>query len=339
MQVYAGIDEAGYGPLFGPLLVGRAVFGIEGPGPVSEARRSSGPQVPDLWNLLSKGVCRRLARNRARVAVNDSKKLHSRAAGIRHLERGVLAFAGLAGHQPITVDRFLDCMGETCHHDLGQLPWYAPTQERPWEPLPRACTIGEVLVDRSMLQGVARDAGVRVLDMGAAVVLEDRFNRMVEATRSKASTSFTFVAAHLLHIWDRFGAHGPCVVVDHQSSRTRYRELLGMTFPNAQLRVLDETGSQSSYHLAFEAGGQRRHMTVWFEVEADSHHLPAALASMVSKYTRELFMHRFQAWFSQRAPQVKPTAGYATDARRFWDQIEPLLRQWQIDPGRLRRMA
>ena len=80
-------------------------------------------------------------------------------------------------------------------------------------------------------------AGVKLLDLGAAVVLEDRFNRMAAATRSKAATCFTFVAAHLRSIWDQFGKNKPMVVVDRQSGRVHYRELLTQTIPEAQIRV------------------------------------------------------------------------------------------------------
>ncbi|MDP7348011.1 MAG: hypothetical protein QF735_07260, partial [Phycisphaeraceae bacterium] len=68
-----------------------------------------------------------------------------------------------------------------------------------------------------------------------------------------------------------------------------------------------------------------RRMTVRFETNADGNHLPVALASMISKYCRELLMHRFQNWFAHRAPAIRPTAGYARDGKRFWDQIEPML--------------
>ena len=79
-------------------------------------------------------------------------------------------------------------------------------------------------------------------------------------------------------------------------------------------------------------------MIVRFEVNGDGNHMPVALASMVSKYTRELLMARFQAWFARRAPRVKPTAGYGSDAKRFWQDIEPILPQLSIQPHDLRRM-
>ena len=38
---------------------------------------------------------------------------------------------------------------------------------------------------------------------------------------------------------------------------------------------------------------------------------------MISKYTRELFMRGFNLFWRRAQPDVKPTAGYVQDARRF----------------------
>lgn len=327
MFVYAGIDEAGYGPMFGPLLVGRAVFVLP------EHAPADGP--PKLWQTLGKVVCRKPNDKRRRIAVNDSKKLTTPAAGLRHLETGCLAFAGAVGHAPSTLDGWIACLGERCHEQLEHLPWYAPCDDRPWDALPTCVDAGELAIARNMLAGGCKRAGVRVADVGAAVVLEDRFNRMVAATRSKAATSFTFVASHLQHVWQHWGEHGPFVAVDRQGGRTHYRELLSLNFPEAALTVLDEAPRRSAYRLQTSD----RCMTVCFEVNAEQAHMPVALASMLSKYTRELFMTRFNRYFTTHLPELAPTAGYAADAKRFWRDVEPALPALGIRGDALYRQA
>ncbi len=330
MFVYAGIDEAGYGPLLGPLVVGRAVF-------VVPALAHDAP-VPDLWRRLSKAVCKRISDRAGRIVVNDSKKLKTKASGLRHLETGCLAFAGLCGDRPTSLDGWLDLLGETSHQDLTAMPWYEPTDEYPWQSMPTSMTDGELAIAGSMLAGCAERIGIQLGGLGAAVVLEDRFNRMVAATRSKASTSFTFVAKHLMLIWEQYGEHRPTVVVDRQGGRTRYRDVLAQSFPDVQVDIIEESATCSAYELTDHAD-KGRSMKVSFQVDAEEANLPVALASMVSKYTRELMMARLNHYFTTRIPDLAPTAGYAKDGKRFLEDLAPHLSGLGIAQAQLRRQA
>jgi hypothetical protein len=322
MLIYAGIDEAGYGPILGPLVIGRSVFAL---------RDATPDQTPNLWDLLPGSVCQKLSDKQGRIPVNDSKKLKTKAAGVRHLELGVLSFLSTFADRPADMGAWLDLMGETTHHQLAKLPWY----DGPWQALPTANTDAQVGVAANMLKHEMKDKAVKVLDMGAAVVLEDRFNHMVAHTRSKASLSFTFVAGHLQHIWQRWGKHHPQVIVDRQSGRTRYLNLLREVFPEAQLTILEESPRNSHYQLTTP----QKSMQIRFLVDAEQAHMPVALASMLSKYTRELFMDRLNAWFIGHQSDLKPTAGYAQDGKRFLEDIASLLSVLKIDTGTFIRQS
>ncbi len=90
----------------------------------------------------------------------------------------------------------------------------------------------------------------------------------------------------------------------------------------------EENERISRYRLA-GAGGD---WFVEFAVGADANHMPVALASMTAKYVREALMLRFNAYWRQWLPEVKPTAGYYTDAQRFLADIQPVLSRCQTPP-------
>ena len=61
--------------------------------------------------------------------------------------------------------------------------------------------------------------------------------------------------------------------------------------------------------------------------------LPTALASMVSKYLREVSMDRFNTWWREHIPGLMPTAGYPEDARRFRGEIAEKMEELWLDWG------
>ncbi len=58
--------------------------------------------------------------------------------------------------------------------------------------------------------------------------------------------------------------------------------------------------------------------------------LPVALASMVSKYLREVLMVGFNQFWQNHIPDLKPTKGYPVDAKRFLEEIAPVAKQLSI---------
>ena len=60
-------------------------------------------------------------------------------------------------------------------------------------------------------------------------------------------------------------------------------------------------------------------------MKGDGKHAPVALASVLAKTVRELFMESLNTWFAEQVPGVRPTAGYPQDARRFLEDVASVL--------------
>ena len=324
MHVYAGIDEAGYGPMFGPFVLARSVFVFD-----DDTATDPIQNPPCLWETLNAAVCRQASDKRRRIAINDSKKLYTPKgkAGLKHLERGVLAFAGLAKSlkKTDTLESLLDAIGNDSDSRIPDILWYQDEQGGPQLPLHH--TADQIGIASAGVRRAGEAVGLKHVGLSAAVVYEDRFNKLIDATRSKARCTWTFVARHLHEIWTQYGNHSPRVVVDRQGGRKVYHQLLQLLFQDAELRLIDESDDISCYQMI---QGERS-MTVSFETGADLNHLPVALGAMTAKYLRELLMIRFNRYFANQVPQIKPTAGYVQDGRRFLAEIEPVIRSLSID--------
>jgi len=78
-------------------------------------------------------------------------------------------------------------------------------------------------------------------------------------------------------------------------------------------------------------------MRVHFVVGADRRFLPVSLASMVSKYLRELLISNLNRYFAGFSAELKPTAGYWKDGLRFIEEIKTNLPDVQFDSYQLIR--
>jgi hypothetical protein len=107
----------------------------------------------------------------------------------------------------------------------------------------------------------------------------------------------------------------------------RYREVLMTAFPGFDLQIVGENEERSCYRLT--RCGQI--CEVNFVVGADRNCFPVALASMFSKYVRELEMMLFNRFWSDQIAGLRPTAGYYKDAKRWLRDARGELRRRRID--------
>jgi len=320
VTIVAGLDEAGYGPVLGPLVVGAAVFRLP-----NEHRDTS------LWRLLAPAVCRRPARRGSAVAIGDSKTLYRprQKDALAHLERGVLGMLAAGGRPARSLADLLAAVAPAAPGAMGDYPWYAGGELA----LPTCGDAAGVdLTGRALAAALAR-GDVAPPRLRGEVVFAGQFNRLVAGTRNKSVALFDVTCHLLAPLWRGLAGEEAVVHLDRHGGRIHYVDALRRAFPEARLRVLREDTEASRYVLT----EGRRRMELCFAPAAEQAHLPVALASMLAKYLRELFMRLFNAYWAREVSQVRPTAGYYVDGRRFYRDIAPAVRRLGVEERLLYR--
>jgi ribonuclease HII len=300
-----GLDEAGYGPNLGPLVVASTTCRL--------------PEKPDqcLWKKLAKAVRKSEHKDDGRLLVDDSKKVNEGPNGLARLEAGVLAALAARNFKPRNVHEFLT--DASLGNSLGDLqfePWFDAA-----DPLPVAHLADALSETAPRFANSCESACIEWGPIRSVVVPAPRFNRLLDEWRVKSGVVASAVIQLLHTVLDLPGDEPIHVFVDKLGGRNYYAPLLNEAFPDGWVNVVREGPERCEYTI----DGFDRSITVRFEPRADGTHLNVALASMAAKYLREVFMGQFNRYWLKRVPGLEPTAGYPGDASRFFDAIRPLI--------------
>ncbi len=320
MNFLAGVDEAGLGPILGPLVVAGVAM--------------SGPEGKDPWKVLTRHVSK-LRHGKGKVRVADSKQVNSGPHGALRLEETALVFwASKHGDIPPTLQALLEQIGVDLTH-LRRCPWY----ENLALTLPRKADADWVQLQATLVARALQKAEVALLDIALRPVDVEEWNDLIRETDNKSRAHFRAYAEVLGRLLQSVpetfgtGEHGH-LVADRCGGRMHYGHDLRRLRPDAVVAVLCETPSVSSYGLQLPAG----HVTVTFAERGESRAFPTALASCFAKYLRELMVEAMNLWFCARVPGLAPTAGYYQDGHRFLGELEPFLQSQALPRGRLVRV-
>ncbi len=320
MGIIAGIDEAGLGPVLGPLVVCAAVF-----------------EIPDenidqcMWKQLAPTIVRKPKAKSTAIAIGDSKKLFKRKStnGLQHLERAVLSMLHTGGHCPETLAELLKIITHDAHIKTADYPWYAPADLD----IPVSLEQTSIALSANALSAEMKTKGIKLLELRSETVLAGEYNQLVRKIDNKSTTAIGFTCRLLSHLWTHLSSGSITVHVDRQGGRMRYLPVLENVFEDASFRILDESKTHSAYMITHGSKSAEVH----FSVGAEDQHLPVALASMTCKYVREMFMDMLNAWWAKRVEDLAPTAGYYTDGRRFFGEIGPAFGEMGINEDMIYR--
>jgi ribonuclease HII len=302
MAILIGIDEAGYGPHLGPMVVTAA------------ACATHAPSI-DLWEALSDVVSRRASKD-GRIAVADSKRLYHPELGLRPLEEAALPFLSCLGlPRPVGFEAFRDFLLGPSEEPRPAAPWYrdAPLM------VPTAVPIEELTRMTHRLRMAFAHAGITFSAARSRMADADAFNAGVRRTGNKSEFLFACFGEILNDLRRAFPGDDLVLFVGKHGGKTFYQRNLQSLFFFRPMEVERETRRQSTYHIDDEG----RRITIHFLVDGEDQHFLIALASCVSKYLRELGMSLFNRYWQQQVPGLRPTAGYGLDARRFLRAIRP----------------
>jgi hypothetical protein len=270
-----------------------------------------------LWEELA-GTVDRAGGDAARLWVDDSKAILRGGKGRDRLEAACLAAIHAAGlGLPGSLRQLLEDLGAGRSDEAELTPWCDEGDSADsWPWIWERGRVEELLARRPLDPA---SGGWRLAAVHSVVVGPGRFNRELAATDSKAAVHFSAFAGLLRPLWERAADGVPTAVTgDKHGGRHYYLELLLRVFEDAWVDRGPEGAALSRYAIRDSV----RRLELNLVPKADGQHGLVALASIVSKTVRELWMDGFNAYWQARVPGLRPTAGYPVDARRFRLAIE-----------------
>lgn len=314
MAYLIGIDEAGYGPNLGPLVIGATVWEI----PESSWE--------DLFERLAPGIARPKDRSSATwLTVGDSKALYSPQKGLTALELAVQALLAQSSQQLENDYDLIESLALNPWPASSVPPWYTtPHRTLPVDP-PADPNLGRALSKR--LADDLNQSGIRFHRAANRILEPEVYNQRCREAGNKATVLSEESIALLGQVIDDLPASPQPIYCqcDRHGGRTHYGSLLQSRFTDFFVENHGESAKQSVYRW----GPDHRRVEVRFSPGGERH-WEVAWASMMAKYLRELAMNRFNHFWQAHDQDLKSTRGYPVDAKRFRQDIEATRERLQI---------
>ncbi|MFH2001726.1 MAG: hypothetical protein ABIK28_18720 [Planctomycetota bacterium] len=321
-NIIIGMDEAGLGPKLGPLVISMNLF---------ETERDL--QALSMKEIMSDVLALDAGLDSIRVRVMDSKILYRGVHGFAFLEKTALSF-WYACHQtiPPTLGAWLSgtCPEVAAH--LEECPWYGPDPLR--LTLPRIVHPELIVKSGIAIREVMERTETWLVSIKQKVLTAPVLNRMIDRLGLKSEAEMEALFSMLAQALDEHQSRLFQVEIDKLGGRNFYAGPITRFLQATQIHALEE-GPQASTYI-FPCNHSQ--VDIRFLCKGDSRKFHIALASIMSKYVRELFMFLLNRYWRSLLPEIRPTAGYPVDASRFLREVTPRALEAGLDPSLFTRI-
>lgn len=356
-----GIDEAGYGPDIGPLVVTSSLFRL------SEKYHSE-----KFWDTLSEIISKKTKEFPEKVIVSDSKdifKNHPKNYLIG--ETTALCSYCLLYPAPLNFQEFLqnifldnlDLFQKRCktfskytyRMCWGNNNFFSedPLNSKNLDPSP--------FLDNLFpkLKKVIKSSGIDLIDIKSVVLCPHLYNesitkkgklffnylqfeRLIEnalkrilieniSVRDKEETvklekKYKKATRNFKKNEQKNNLNSIYVIADKLGSKKYYINYLKSgLLGDFKIKILEQNRNISSYELL-----NNLEIRLSFIKEGDKTHFPIALSSVFSKYIRERFIKNINEFFATKIQDLEPTKGYAYKIEKFIEVTNDVRKKYDI---------
>lgn len=307
-RILIGADEAGYGPNLGPLVIAASVWSI----PLEMTTKTFMEALAPVFRATS------WTPNCSHVSLGDSKQLYQPSTGLLTLETGLLTL--LSHHHDLPQNlqslveqvQLADSNQDLGIHSNAVQPWYSQLSAIS---LPAFQQVTEINRLSCLAKAALQDQAIELVGLQASIVTESQFNQLVDNLGSKGQLLSKVTLSLVMSLLSRFDLPVE-VFCDRQGGRKNYLPVLMDTMPDEWFTQLHASNERSSYQ------NQTIPARVFHFTVGGDNFAPTGLASMLAKYLRELTMESFNRYWQKTFPNIKFTAGYPLDAKRFRIEIQ-----------------
>jgi len=323
MTLVIGIDEVGYGPKLGPLIITGIVFDI--------------PNYDnnDIWGLL--GISKNNKKShsdtqplaRSDIVVCDSKKLFH--GNLARLEKNALPFIEkfLGFNTEYTYKQVLSALNIA--DSLNLYSWY----ERDLS-LPLIVRAYDIKKQVQKLNDAFTGANIKLKDIKINIVEPIAFNKGICAFGNKSKLLFYETWKIIEHFISKYPEEKIVIWCGKQGGRNYYLDDIRCVLPQVpnlaskvgcKIFSLREGKDISEYKIVGKVGYNKTdyNFSIAFIVDGEDKCFLISLASIIGKYIRELSMKLFNIYWQNKIQDLKPTSGYGTKTNFFLQKIKPFL--------------